>query len=438
MDGVVIPRQIHRIWLGSPAPQDYVDNAQTWLDVNPGWTLTEWDEDSLLALGLENQDLWDEAAKHLPSRLLPRFRSDIARYELLWRFGGMYVDHDFVALKPIAPHIAGKTCFAVQEKPGLIANGLLGSVPGHPLMRLLIDQAPISFHKRPKQQPWRSVGPAFLTTQANGRGDLHILPKKLFLPYHYTELQRNGRGHVPHDAVCEHTWGSARGQVSVVIPYRRTDEHREAALAKVLQQFEAHHDWQVVIGTDDKEPFSKARAVNDGVRRSFGDFLVICDADLLCPDIEDAVNQCRKGVRWIMPYSILYRLSKTATQKVLRGADPLPIAKSRNGALDVGPYSGVIGGGVVVLRRSVYEDIPMDERFEGWGGEDISWGMALRSLAGMPRKTNGPLYHLWHPSKYIGAAHGENDPLYDRYLKASRRTPAMRTLVKEARKLAQV
>jgi hypothetical protein len=438
MSGVAIPRRIHRIWLGSPPPQDYIDNAQTWLDVNPGWTLTEWDEQSLLDLGLENQALWDEAAEHLSSRLLSRFRSDIARYELLWRFGGMYVDHDFVALRPIAPHIAGKTCFAVQEKPGLIANGLLGSIPKHPLMRLLIDEAPESFRKRPKQQPWRSVGPAFLTNLADGRGDLHVLPKRLFLPYHYTELGKDGRGTVPDDAVCEHTWGSARGQVSVVIPFRKTDSHREDALKLVLGRYAVHRDWQVVIGQDDSEPFSKARAVNDGVRRSFGDILVICDADLLCPDVEEAVDIVRRGARWAMPYSTLYRLSKTATRKVLAGSDPGKVAESGNGALDLAPYPGVLGGGVVVLRRQTYEDVPMDERFEGWGGEDVAWGAALRCLAGIPRRSKGPLYHLWHPSRYVGADHGENDPLYARYRKAAGRSTIMRRLVKEARTLARV
>lgn len=421
----MIPAVVHRIWIGAPPPRDYVENAGSWLRC--GMEVREWGESDVLALGLENQDLWDLAPKIQPSRLVPRLRSDIARYEILWRFGGVYADHDFRCIKPFPPEIAGLHCFAVEEKAGLIANGLMGCVPGHPFMRLLVDELPNSVRKQPRQQTWRMAGPGFVTRMADGRGDLTVLPQRRFLPYHHTDL--SGSVSVPDDAVLEHTWGSARGQVSVIIPWRAEGPERARALQAVLNRYAAHQEWQVVVAEHDGGEFNKAAAVNDGVRRSCGDVLVICDADLLCPGVEEAVEMCRKGTKWVMPYTTLHRLTQEATQRVLSGADP------KGQPTDLAPYPGVVGGGVVVLQRRFYEAVPMDERFVGWGGEDIAWGHALRTLAGAPRSVAGPLYHLWHPSEHIGANRGSdaNFALYQRYAKALRNPNLMRRLVREAK-----
>lgn len=39
----------------------------------------------------------------------------------------------------------------------------------------------------------------------------------------------------------------------------------------------------------------------------------------------------------------------------------------------------------------------MDERFRGWGHEDVAFTCAAKVLYGMPAITKGFSYHLWHP-----------------------------------------
>jgi len=65
---------------------------RSWKEYNPEWEHIFWDEDMIYELNLVNKEAYD--AKDNPG-----FRSDIARYEILNRFGGMYVDTDFECKK---------------------------------------------------------------------------------------------------------------------------------------------------------------------------------------------------------------------------------------------------------------------------------------------------------------------------------------------------
>jgi len=51
----------------------------------------------------------------------------------------------------------------------------------------------------------------------------------------------------------------------------------------------------------------------------------------------------------------------------------------------------------MALRRDLYEQVPIDPRFVGWGQEDQAWHLALRRIAGMGVRGRADLWHLWHP-----------------------------------------
>ena len=65
---------------------------------------------------LRNQDLFD-AAEH------PAQRADLARFEILLRFGGVYVDTDFEALAPIQARLEDVECFVARDVPPLGRHG---------------------------------------------------------------------------------------------------------------------------------------------------------------------------------------------------------------------------------------------------------------------------------------------------------------------------
>jgi hypothetical protein len=182
----------------------------------------------------------------------------------------------------------------------------------------------------------------------------------------------------------------------------------------------------------------KAEAVRDAIAGSDADILVIHDADVFCDGTVEAIDRVRSGAPWAIPHKLVWRLSPQATTDVLSGVEPHeglqldpdePTARKRKG------YAGRPGGGIVVIRRDIYEDCPLDPRFAGWGHEDEAWALALTRLHGKPVRLGAHLWHLWHPpqpriSRGFGSA--ESELLYRRYHKA--RTPElMRRLVDEAR-----
>lgn len=131
-----IPRVFHQIWLGrQPMPPEFLKWQKTWKVVNPGWTLKLWNEDNLPT----NQ--WPNLIAK--AQCLSQ-RSDIFRYEILNREGGVYVGTDCECLKPIESLISNCDAFVVRKKPAssrdpMFNNATLGCTTGHPLAQALVN-----------------------------------------------------------------------------------------------------------------------------------------------------------------------------------------------------------------------------------------------------------------------------------------------------------
>lgn len=222
--------------------------------------------------------------------------------------------------------------------------------------------------------------------------------------------------------------------VAVLIPWRDAGcEYRVRALAYVLGRL-AEHPWPVVIGHHDDGEWCKALAVADALSQTTADTLIIHDADVWTDGLARAVEAVRGGeAAWAVPHRAnrgIYRLTEASTARHMAG-EPLtglPLAESR--------YDGVAGGGIAVVHRSTYEACPLDPRFRGWGGEDESWGYALRALYGAALRGRSLLVHLWHPPQpRISRATGSeaSGVLRKRYARARFRPNQIAALVEEAR-----
>jgi hypothetical protein len=210
--------------------------------------------------------------------------------------------------------------------------------------------------------------------------------------------------------------------VAVVVPWRPGDPHRHAAWDWLRPRYR----WPVVEGWCDGE-WCKAAAVADALDRTDAEVLVVADADVWTDGVGQALEAVAEGWEWAVPHGDVHRLDRDATEAVVAGG---PFG----GGLDEKPYPGHPGGGVVVLPRSIYEQCPLDPRFIGWGGEDDSWGTALRTMFGRPWRGEAPLWHLWHPpqprmNRFVGSRESHN--LAHRYRRAAHDPAAMRFLLSE-------
>lgn len=219
--------------------------------------------------------------------------------------------------------------------------------------------------------------------------------------------------------------------VSVLVPYRPDGGHRDRVWGWVSRWWASNHpQWQIVVGVCADGPWVKAAAVEDALAKADGHLLVLADADVICEGVGLAVEQVVGGAPWAVPHHTVHRLTEQATTAVMGGAIP----RTRLG-LERKPYRGVEGGGLVVVPRAAYEQVPLDPRFAGWGQEDESAGLAWNTLLGRRWRGGAPLWHLHHPladrvNRHVGSA--ESWALHVRYRYAAKDGPAaMRSLIDE-------
>lgn len=165
------------------------------------------------------------------------------------------------------------------------------------------------------------------------------------------------------------------------------------------------------------------------IEASGAEIVVVADADVWTDGLSAAVRAVEEGAAWAIPHLFIHRLTEEGTAAVLRGR------AWQDQAFEQRPYRGVPGGGIVIARREVLLEVPLDPRFKNWGQEDESWGMALGTLCGLPWRGEAPLLHLWHPpqrrlSRTRGSREGWN--LRRRYMRARRDPEEMRQLISEA------
>lgn len=175
-----IPKTFHQVWLGGkPFPAE----AQAWQDGwrarHPDWQWRVWTDADLPSL--ESQWALTHAA-HLSQK------SDIVRYEVLHRFGGVYLDTDMECVRAIDPLLHTVQAFAGREDSQYLCGAIMGGVAGHPLFTALCDGLPHSmeFHARCVDQ----AGPGYLTRTAAQIPDVTVFGPGVFYPYHWRETHR--------------------------------------------------------------------------------------------------------------------------------------------------------------------------------------------------------------------------------------------------------
>ena len=128
-DEQVIPRIIHRIWFGGPVPEIFDYYEQSWRRHHPHWEMRLWREDNLPALSCQAEYDREPGIKR---------RVDIARLEILRQFGGVFIDMDCEAIRPLDPLLGGVSAFVGRVGRRHVGNQVLGAVPRHPFFELAV------------------------------------------------------------------------------------------------------------------------------------------------------------------------------------------------------------------------------------------------------------------------------------------------------------
>lgn len=170
----MIPKLIHACWLGrGPRPALVEDCVSSWYERLPGYDVKIWSEDDV---GIDHPYF-----HALLERKKWAFASDFARFWLLEKFGGVWLDTDVEVVRPFDELLSVGPFFAGYESEGQVSCGVIGSVAGHPLNRAVRDSLVSAYMvgKPPSNIPHVLTAAIELHRSA----DIQLYPPEYFYPY---------------------------------------------------------------------------------------------------------------------------------------------------------------------------------------------------------------------------------------------------------------
>jgi mannosyltransferase OCH1-like enzyme len=217
----VIPKIIHQIWLGDKNEMP-VELMKTVKDMHFDWKYILWTEENIG--NLMNHDKFkiiNDYNKSIGNKFTNL--ADIIRYEKLFEYGGIYIDADSICNKPFNDLLNNEFFVAYEneiKRPGLIANGIIGSVPHYPILEKCIDNIKqMKNNLLTKYPSFKTTGPVFLTRIINeyGKENITIYPSWYFFPVHYTGYIANQKIDPEKDSYTNQLWLSTeKGRVSII------------------------------------------------------------------------------------------------------------------------------------------------------------------------------------------------------------------------------
>jgi len=169
-----VPRKIHQIWVGPNAPPFGTEAWQAHAKAQ-NYDYQLWNEDNLDALGVNKNPVYKDMLSKgdFPGAV------DVARYVILEKTGGVYVDCDWyptrndVGLHDLLP-MTGLTVMAedIPRNTGkgglLLANSMIATPPQHPVFTRLLAVLNDVMQELPNAPAWWATGPLIFTLVARG------------------------------------------------------------------------------------------------------------------------------------------------------------------------------------------------------------------------------------------------------------------------------
>jgi mannosyltransferase OCH1-like enzyme len=194
-------------------PAEFAAYGDMWRVLHPGWKVCEWGDD--LPAGLQQADVFARAVEVCPYDRW-RFEADVLRLQLLWEFGGVYVDTDVEPLRALDPLLVGVECFASwspHRGPGdrrLLTNAVLGASPRHPFIGACLDGLTAAIEKFRARPLAQMIGPWHLTRVFEARPEgVTVFDECVFSPQHNRDRDRGASPNLS-GAYAHHKWATSR------------------------------------------------------------------------------------------------------------------------------------------------------------------------------------------------------------------------------------
>lgn len=167
-------------------------NLRSWETFHPDWEIRVWDDAELDAFISITRHLWETLDRYLKPHAVWQGRSDLFRYEVLYRNGGVYADADFQCRSNIDDLLTPAwTAWEVQDRWANMA--ISGFEAGHPFLAECLDGLEVNHRRYARNPAWGSSptsGPRYLTPILKRHPEITVYPAAWFYPFPWNQPQR--------------------------------------------------------------------------------------------------------------------------------------------------------------------------------------------------------------------------------------------------------
>ena len=130
---IVIPKIIHYCWFGGkPIPEKDQRCIASWKKQCPDYEIRKWDETNY---DVSKNQYMKEAYQAEKWGFVP----DFARLDIIYNYGGFYLDTDVELLKPLDDLLPNKAVMGFEDGRNVSPGLIIGAEKNHSTIRLLME-----------------------------------------------------------------------------------------------------------------------------------------------------------------------------------------------------------------------------------------------------------------------------------------------------------
>lgn len=129
----LIPKKIHYCWFSKKPIPEYLQKCiDSWYKFCPDYKIIRWDESNYDVNKNQYMKQAYESEKY-------GFVPDVARLDILYQYGGIYLDTDVELIKSLDALLYQKAFVGVEKWGNINVGGCCGAVSHHPVIKKLLD-----------------------------------------------------------------------------------------------------------------------------------------------------------------------------------------------------------------------------------------------------------------------------------------------------------
>lgn len=194
---MTIPKIIHQIWVGpNPMPEKSHGFIEKIKELHPGFEYRLWGNADITPENFKNYEIIMKASSYAQ-------KSDIMRYEILYKYGGIYLDIDMEVFQNMSPLLTHDlvVCNEDENINSYMTNAFIACIAGNENLKNCVNSVPtINF----SQSINVATGPYYFRRNFTALASIRVLPTKTCYPVHFT--RKSEKPAIDAEVFMQHHW----------------------------------------------------------------------------------------------------------------------------------------------------------------------------------------------------------------------------------------